>query len=164
MKIQESSILIVEDDAEIMSILMDVFTKYFNNIYTAINGKIAEEILKEKTPDIILTDIQMPEVSGIDFVIKMRSSGNDIPIVMISSSKDRAHLMKAIKLGVHDFVEKPFKKIEVEMAVHRVLEIAVRSNNLPELITKYGADSSQVRHQRKLIGLLKAISAEAHAV
>jgi YesN/AraC family two-component response regulator len=161
MQIQETAILIVEDDQVILSILKNVFSKYFNVVHTASNGKIAQEMVREKNPDLILTDIQMPEVDGIDFVIKLRSEGKNTPVVMISSSKDRSYLMKAIKLGVQDFVEKPFKKADVEMAVHRVLEIAVRTNALPSLISQFGLESAEVKQQKKLVGLFQAISARA---
>lgn len=160
MKIQGSSILIAEDDVEVMGILKNIFSKHFDTIYTAVNGKTAQEIVKKNDPDLVLTDIQMPEASGIELIIRMRADGKNIPIVMISSSQDREDLKKAIKLGVQDFVEKPFKKAEVEMAVYRALEIAVRNNDLPDMVLRFGAESTQVRQQKKLIGLLQAISAQ----
>jgi CheY-like chemotaxis protein len=160
MDIAESSMLIVEDDQEILSILKNIFAKHFTNIFTASNGGGAYDILREHRPDLILTDIQMPGMNGIEFMIKLRSEGKNVPVVIISSSKEREDLMKAIKLGVQDFVEKPFKKADVELAVYRVLEIAVRNNDLPGLITKYGVESSEVKQQKKLIGLLQAISAQ----
>jgi YesN/AraC family two-component response regulator len=159
MKNLETSILIAEDDPEILEILENIFSKYFNIIYTANNGKLAQSIVRDQKPDLILTDIQMPESSGIDFIVQMRSEGRNIPVVMMTSGKDRDYLMKAIKLGVQDFVEKPFKKVDVEMAVHRVLEMSVRNNNLPDLISRFGIDSAEVKHQNKMIGLLQAISA-----
>ena len=100
----------------------------------------------------------MPELGGVEFVKNLRATGNSTPVVFISASKDRYDLIKALKLGVHDFIEKPFKIEELEMAVHRTLEMSVRSNALPELILKFGADSCEVMKQRKLIGLLQAIS------
>lgn len=160
MSIHETSLLIAEDDSEILGILESIFSKHFNVIYTAIDGKMAQMIVKEKNPDIILTDIEMPEVSGLDFVIKIRSEGKNTPIVMMSGARDREYLIKAIKLGIHDFVDKPFKKADVESAVHRVLEISVRENDLSEMIKKFGEDSSEVKQQKKMIGLLQAISAK----
>jgi YesN/AraC family two-component response regulator len=160
MQNQETSILIVEDDPDILSILSNIFTKHFNIIYTATNGKLALSVVKELNPDLILTDIQMPEINGIEFVTKMRAEGKAIPVVMISSSQDRQFLLKAIKLGVQDFVEKPFKKWDIEMAVHRVLEMAVRSNDLTNLIFLFGIESKEVKRQKKLIGLLQAISTQ----
>jgi DNA-binding NtrC family response regulator len=159
MKNHETSILIVEDDPEVLSVLQAIFSKYFTTVLTALNGNLAQNILKEKTPDLLLTDFQMPEVDGIELVMKMRSQGINIPVVILSSAKDRGLLIKAIKLGVQDFIEKPFKKVDLEMAVHRSLEVGVRNNNLSDLVNKFGADSFEVKKQQKLIGLLKAISA-----
>lgn len=156
----ETSILIIEDDLEVLSILKSVFSKHFASIHTALNGKIASQLMNKIQPDLILTDIHMPEMGGIDFIMKLRAEGKNTPIIIVSSSRDREHLIKALKLGVHDFVEKPFKRLELEMAVYRVLEMSVRNNNLPDLIKKHGSDSQEVLQQKKLIGLLQAISAK----
>lgn len=158
---QETSILIVEDDRELLIILSNIFSKHFNTIYTATNGKIAQEIFEEVDPDLILTDIQMPEVNGIEFVTKVRSVGRTTPVVMISSSQNREFLVQAIKLGVQDFVEKPFKKADIEMVVYRVLEVAARSKDLTNLIFLFGMESKEVKQQKKLIGLLQAINAQS---
>lgn len=161
MRVQGTSILIVEDDPEVLSILKKVFEKFFQNVDTAINGSIAQKMLADTIPDILLTDIQMPEINGVDLVIKLRADGINIPVVMLSSSKDREFLIKAIRLGVQDFIEKPFKKNEIEMAIHRSLEIASRNKNMADLILKFGEESIEVKKQQKMIGLLKAIGAQA---
>lgn len=157
---EETSIVIVDDEPEILNILQSIFSNYFKNIYTANNGKSGLDLIVEKKPDIVLTDIRMPELSGVDMVVKMRSAGINTPVVMISSSKDREHLLKAIKLGVHDFVDKPFKRADVENAVHRVLEMTVRNNDLPKIMFLYGKDSKEVKQQQKFVGLLQAMSVQ----
>lgn len=160
MSAQETSILIVDDEPEILKILINIFSKYFSTVHTATNGRVAQEIVRDSKPDIVLTDIKMPEVSGLDLVIQMRAEGINTPVVLISSSEDRNDLLKAIKLGVQDFVTKPFKRADVEQAVHRVLEMSVRNNDLTNMIFLFGKDSNEVKKQRKLIGLLQAISAQ----
>lgn len=160
MSTQETSILIVDDEPEILKILISIFSKYFSTVHTATNGRVAQEIVRDSKPDLVLTDIKMPEVSGLDLVIQMRAEGINTPVVLISSSEDRNDLLKAIKLGVQDFVTKPFKRVDVEQAVHRVLEMSVRNNDLTNMIFLFGKDSNEVKKQRKLIGLLQAISAQ----
>lgn len=159
MQINETSILIVEDEPEILNLLKNIFSKYFSKVYTATNGKRGMEIVKESSPDIVLTDILMPEISGTELIAKMRSEGIDTPVIIISSSRERDDLKKAIKLGVYDFIEKPFKRADVEKVVSRVLEMAVRNNDLPRMIFLYGIHSKEVKQQKKFIGLLHAISA-----
>lgn len=157
---KEISILIVDDEPEIINILADIFAKYFPIIHTAGNGKAAMDIILKDDPDIVLTDINMPGTSGMDLVIKMRSEGKNTPVVMISSSRERDDLLKAMKLGVHEFIEKPFKRSDVESAVHRVLEMTVRNNDLPKMIFLYGKDSKEVKQQKKFVGLLQALSVQ----
>lgn len=155
----ETSILIVEDEPEILNLLKNIFSKHFSKVYTAANGRTGLDIVKESSPDIVLTDILMPEISGTELIVKMRAEGIDTPVIIISSSKEREDLMKAIKLGAYDFIEKPFKRADVEKVVFRVLEMVVRSNDLPQMIFLYGAHSKEVEQQKKFIGLLHAISA-----
>lgn len=157
----ETSILIIEDENEMQIVLKKIISKHFNIIYVASDGKAAEKIVRENKPDLILTDIEMPEQSGIDFVIKMRSEGLDIPTIIVSGSRHREHLLKALKLGIQNFVEKPFKKEDIEMAVYRALEISVREKGLLDLINKFGENSPEVKQQHKLIGLLQALSSQA---
>ena len=160
MDIHQTSILIVEDNLEILDLLKNVLQRHFNTVFTATNGKLAHAIVSDKNPDLILTDIVMPEQSGIDFAIKIRAEGKTTPIIMISGTNDKDDLLKAIKIGVKDFIEKPFNVDEVEKIVHRVLEVSLREANLPEMITRYGLDSIEVLRHKRLIGLLQAISSK----
>ena len=160
MAINETSILIAEDDPELMIIFQSILSKYFTHVYSATNGKIAEELAKEKKPDIIVTDIEMPEENGLSFALKMRALGDKTPIILVSGSKNREYLLQAIKVGIQNYIEKPFRAADLEAAVHRALEISTRENDLPELISKYGNDSTEVIHQRKMIGLLTALNSK----
>lgn len=155
-----TSILIIEDEQEIVTLLQTYLSKEFHHIFVAENGLAAQKIIKEKNLDIILCDINMPQMNGFDFLTKLRAEGLNTPVIMVSSSKDRADIVKAMKLGVQDFIEKPFKKKDVEMAIYRVLEVSVRSNTLPDLISKYGVESYEVKQQRKMIGLLQVLNAK----
>ncbi len=164
MQNEETSILIAEDEPEILDFLTSILSKHFNVIYTANNGKTAEKIVREKKPDLILADIDMPEKNGIDFAIKMRAEGIDTPIIIVSGSKDREHLLTAIKVGIIDFIEKPFKEENLLNAVYRVLEVDNRERNLPDLINRFGKDSAIVRQHKKMAGLLRAISTQVLAI
>lgn len=155
-----TTLLIVEDDNELRSLLQNMFSKQFSTVLTAVNGKVAEEILKENTPDLVLSDLHMPEKGGIEMVKTLRAQGNDIPVVIMSSSTDRAELLKVLKLGVLDYVEKPFNRKDLEKAILRTLQVVLRTHSLPDLITMYGAESEQVKKMKKLIGLFRVINAE----
>lgn len=157
---QENSILIVEDDEDILQVLVDIFSDTFGKVFTAKNGTIALDILKDNIPDILLTDLEMPGLDGVELIMKLRAEGNAVPVIILSGKCEKHFLLKAIKLGVHDFVEKPFKKETVVNAVYRVLEMKVREKDLPNMMFIFGKDSKEVKRHQKLIGLLQAIGAK----
>ncbi len=90
----KTSILIVEDELEILNLLKNIFSKHFSRVYTATNGRAGLDIVKESSPDIVLTDILMPEISGTELIVKMRSEGIDTPVIIISSSREREQMLK----------------------------------------------------------------------
>lgn len=155
-----TTILIVEDDQELRTMLQSMFTKQFSTVLTAVNGKMGEEMLQEHTPDLVLSDLHMPEMGGIDMVKSLRAKGNDVPIVIMSSSTDRAELLKVLKLGVLDYVEKPFKRKDLEKAILRTLQVAMRTHGLQDLVAIHGPESEEVKKMKKLIGLFRIMNAE----
>lgn len=80
-----------------------------NEVKTARNGVVAMELLKEFTPDILLTDIKMPKMNGIELATRIRRSLPDCSILLISGYSDREYLKSAIYLKAVDFVEKPLR-------------------------------------------------------
>ena len=160
MSLERPSILIVEDNFEILNILKSILSKHFNNIFTAENGEIGAHLFAVHEPDLVLTDLNMPVVGGLDFLKRIRLDGNQTPFIMVSSSSDRSDLINAMKLGVTHYVEKPFTVEEVEQAVFKTLEIEIRKNNLPNMIFLFGLESKEVSKQKKFIGLLQAVSAK----
>lgn len=155
-----NTILIIEDEEEISVLIKTFLEKHFSNIIVAENGKMAIEILESVTPDLILTDLRMPHVSGFDFLKQLRTQGKNTPVVVISSSQDKQDVVKAMKLGVVDFLEKPFRKRDLENCVYRAIEMSVRSNSLYELVQKFGQDSKEVLKAKRLMGLLQVLNSE----
>lgn len=121
-------ILLIEDDAiEVMKLqrtLSKLETKH--NIVKANNGEEALEILKsgDKLPDIILLDLNMPRMSGIEFLQILRDDDvyKYLPTVILTTSENRADLLKCYKTGVAGYVIKPLKYEDYESKIKKVLE------------------------------------------
>ncbi len=106
-------LLIVDDSATMRKIIMrGVRQSGFkvDEFLEAGNGKEALQILSSKGADIILTDINMPEMNGLELLEAIRSSGEtkDIPVVMITTEGSEEVIEKAKQLGVNGFIRKPF--------------------------------------------------------
>ena len=103
------SILIVEDNEELLELLRDAFSDKYA-VYTALNGKVGLEMAIELIPDIILSDVMMPEMSGKEMCYKIKNNINlsHIPVVMLTSQDSVDQTIEGYMFGADDYVVKPF--------------------------------------------------------
>ncbi len=108
---EDIRILIVEDDP----MVLDIHKKFistiegFKVIDTAPNGDIAIKILKKKDIDLIILDIYMPEIDGIEMLKRVRRAGKDIDIIMITAAQEGNIIKEVVRYGAFDYIIKPFK-------------------------------------------------------
>ncbi len=118
----EKSILLVDDAAFMRMMLKDILTK---NGYTiageAENGAKALEKYKETMPDLVIMDITMPEVDGIQAVKDIMAFNKDAKIIMCSAMGQQAMVIEAIQAGAKDFIVKPFQAERVIEAIKKVI-------------------------------------------
>ena len=86
------------------------------------NGRDALEKVGNMAPDIVITDIRMPYISGLDFISQLRQKGSGIKIIIISGYGDFEYAQKAIEFGVHDYMLKPFENEELLKVIDRCVE------------------------------------------
>lgn len=113
------TILYVEDEAMIREEVSYFFSKYVKNFYTANNGVEGLELFKKVNPDIIITDIQMPEMNGLD-MIKMINR-KKIPIIITTAYSDIDYFLKAIELNINKFIIKPIDLIELVKSIQECI-------------------------------------------
>ena len=117
-----NGILIVDDAAFMRMMIKDILTKNgFNVIAEAENGAKAIEKYKEYSPDLVIMDITMPEVDGIQAVKEIKKIDSAAKIVMCSAMGQQAMVIEAIQAGAKDFIVKPFRADRVLEAVKKVL-------------------------------------------
>jgi len=102
-------ILIVEDNTELREYLAQHFRKSFK-VFTAEDGFEGLKLAKENNPDIILTDIQMPNMNGYDFCIQIRQNfdTSHIPVVMLTANNTIEHQIEGLSIGADAYLTKPF--------------------------------------------------------
>jgi two-component system cell cycle response regulator len=103
-------ILYVEDQEDIKESFKKVLERRVNNFYTANDGEDGFNKYKILNPDIIITDITMPNVNGLDMISKIREENHSIPIIITTAFTDNSYTIKAIELGVNGFLLKPISK------------------------------------------------------
>lgn len=109
-KLSGKKILIVEDNPELLGFLSGLLNKHFK-IDTAINGKAALSMLETAVPDLIISDIMMPEMDGMEFCRRVKASveTSHIPFILLTAKTDIETQIDGFELGVDDYIEKPFQ-------------------------------------------------------
>ena len=118
------SLLIVDDDEFSRDLLSRRLSKEGYTVATAENGKKALTLLEHETFDLILLDIMMPEIDGIETLQRIRSSPvlREIPVMMVTALNSRNDVCQCIELGANDYISKPFDMLLVKSRVWRCLE------------------------------------------
>jgi two-component system KDP operon response regulator KdpE len=101
------NILVVDDEPPIRRLLRMGLTTQGYEVLEAPNGKTALELMQEK-PDLIILDLGLPDMAGLDLLRQMRAANDAVPIVVLSSRADEAGKVQALDSGADDFVTKPF--------------------------------------------------------
>ncbi|WP_129596951.1 response regulator [Anaerophilus nitritogenes] len=115
-------ILVVDDAAFMRMMVKDVLIKYgFDVVGEAENGAKAIEKYKELDPELVIMDITMPEVDGIQAVKEIKKINPGSKIIMCSAMGQQAMVIEAIQAGAADFIVKPFQADRVVEAVKKVL-------------------------------------------
>jgi len=115
-------LLIVDDAFTILSLVENLFKKKYDVIKCK-SVKEAKEVLEYTTPDIVVTDLNMPDISGEDLVVHMKSESRleSIPVVVLSSSDSTNTKLRLLRMGVDDFVQKPFNPEELALRLENIL-------------------------------------------
>lgn len=110
-------ILYVEDDEIARENGVEYLQNFFETIYEASDAIIALQLYEKYKPDIIITDIQMPKLNGLEFVQKIRQKDKKTQIIIITAFCDRDYLLKAVELQLVKYLIKPVKEKEFEEAL-----------------------------------------------
>jgi DNA-binding response OmpR family regulator len=120
---KEITILIVDDDKEVLSTLEEIVTELQLHPLTATNGKEALEKIKTHKVDLIITDLMMPVMDGIELIKQSRILNSKIPIAVISGYGDVKNVIGALTHGAYNFVSKPFTINEIETIIKKGLRL-----------------------------------------
>lgn len=119
----KKTIMVVEDDEQVRSILVKLVQKNGYNASTAGDGLEALQHLEESRPDLMIVDIMMPRLDGFDFVKAARhiKENRGIPIIFLTAKNDAKSMIEGINLGAKFFLTKPFQVPEVVSKIKKAL-------------------------------------------
>lgn len=115
------SILVVEDERSISEVVSLYLKRAGYTVRTAYDGKAAVAAIEEKMPDLIVLDLMLPHVDGMEITRWIRSLGSDTPIIMLTARREEADRIAGLESGADDYVIKPFSPAELVSRVRAVL-------------------------------------------
>jgi len=118
---KDLNILYVEDDKDLVQEMKELFLNFFNSVKIAYNGEEALNLYKKEKFDILISDIKMPKMNGIELSQKIKNLNPDQEIIIVSAYNDSDKLMSLIKIGISDFILKP---LEFEQFLKVILKVS----------------------------------------
>lgn len=119
-------ILIADDSRLLRKKLHEELNRHGCEVIEAVNGKEAITFVLEKELDGVILDIVMPIVGGIEALEFIREVAPDLPVVMLSSMNTPQKLMKCLKMGAIDFIQKPYTREQIARTVDRIKKLKVK--------------------------------------
>ncbi|MGK0440650.1 MAG: two-component system C4-dicarboxylate transport response regulator DctD [Pseudohongiellaceae bacterium] len=129
-------IVIVDDDQTMRESTADLLSTEYANIQTYSCPTRALPFLSEDFPGIVLSDLRMPSMNGIEFSAQLRKISPDMPIILMSAYADVPAVVNAMKFGVYDFIEKPFDPILLMECIRRAVDKRVLNLSLAHMQKK----------------------------
>lgn len=152
-------LLIVEDDAVIRGIYERVLQKSVSTIFLAENGEEGYSKFQEEQPDLILSDIKMPVMNGLDMIRKIRGESKTVRILIMSSYGESRYFINAIESGVKGFLTKPIKNDQLEKIIEEQAKDILLEKNFKNEEKKRIAAELGRKKSDKILNILSTITA-----
>jgi DNA-binding response OmpR family regulator len=117
------SVLVVDDDPVILRLLQVNFELEGIDVVTAVDGDEGLKMAQSDRPDLVISDIMMPKVNGLELLAALRSSPDtaSLPVILLSAKAQVADVQRGLELGADDYVTKPFDPLELIDRIYKVL-------------------------------------------
>ena len=139
------SLLVVDDELSMREFLEILLHKEGYRVTTAVNGEAALQLLDRDSFDLVICDIKMPRVDGMEVLRRVKEADPESQVIMVTAFASTETAVEAMKLGAYDYLTKPFKVDEVKLTIAKALEksLLLRENLLlrRELHTKYSFEN-----------------------
>src|SRR5215211_3974951 len=129
------TVLVVEDEGQIAQIARDYLQHAGFSVQTASNGAEALRFAHERLPDLVVLDLGLPQIDGLEVARRLRQHSN-VPIIMLTARVEEADRLAGLELGADDYVTKPFSPRELVARVRAVLRRAEGSDNATEVLQR----------------------------
>ena len=127
-------VLVVEDDPGILRTVADNLKFEQYDVVTAMDGRTAWEIQQRQRPDLIVLDLMLPRMSGLELCRQLRASDVQVPVLVLTARSEEADRVLGLDLGADDYVTKPFSVAELMARVRALLRRTLSTSSLPAIL------------------------------
>ncbi len=161
----EEELLVVDDEPQMLIAINDTLRRHGYGITTAGSGMEAMRKLKEKYYQLVITDMRMPEVSGLDLLRKVKNLTPQTPVILLTAYGTVQNAVEAMRDGAFDYLLKPFSSEALESVVRRALDCVARKNEKVshELITQDPAFSRTLEQASQAAASTATVLIEAES-
>jgi len=124
MEENQKHILVVDDDTRLRSLLQRYLREQGFLVSAAEDALVAEKFLSLYQFDLLIVDVMMPHITGTEFLKKLRSTDNNIPVILLTAMGDAADRVNGLEIGADDYVPKPFEPKELVLRINNILRRA----------------------------------------
>lgn len=121
--LEDAAILVVDDEKEICDSLQKVLTKEGARVFVAASGNDALAILKSDRVDLVLTDLRMPTMDGMQLLEEIKALNPEIQVIVLTAFGSIENAVEAMRKGAYDFITKPVKRVSVLKTIEKALEL-----------------------------------------
>jgi len=133
------TILVVDDEPAIVQVIRERLAREGFAVHAAGSGEAALVAIGEALPDLIILDLMLPDVDGFDVLRRLRQSGHDLPVVVLTARDDDIDVVVGLELGADDYIVKPFNPRELAARVRAVLRRRAEALILAERVASLEA-------------------------
>jgi DNA-binding NtrC family response regulator len=156
-------LLIVEDEPEMLLFLKRFFQRKGYTVTAVASGEDAWEALTETEYDLVLSDLVLEKMSGMELLKKTRAIDRDLPFIIITGAGTIESAVEAIKIGAFQYVTKPFKRQELEITVQRAVEFGMMNRRISKLNEKAVTQNNlfiigKTRQMNKIVSIIEKIA------
>ena len=141
--IEHKQLLVVDDEPNLRKVLSAQLQRDGYDVHTAEDGEQALEVLREHHIDLVITDLKMPKLDGMELLRRVVAMDEELPVVMITAHGTVDNAVEALKTGAFDYITKPFDQAEVRSVVQKALRTrdlsATEATRAPDAVSEEGA-------------------------
>ena len=142
-------ILVIDDDDSIRETLTNLLTRLNYSVLSASNGRMGIDIAKKEQPDLIISDLRMPQMDGLEVLEELQKYDPQIRVIIITAHDDMLTTVQAMQKGAYDFIEKPIEIERLKISIKRALQNKKLSEKIETIISD---QTSSNRFESTLVG------------